>query len=59
MNNDDEEEEPGGYICVNDDYDNENGTPDKNETGTVSGKDDLVPISLSYKPKVVQTWQKR
>jgi hypothetical protein len=47
---DDDEEDPGGYVCLNDDDDNGNSTPDKDETGTVSGEDDLVAISLSYEP---------
>jgi hypothetical protein len=47
---DENEESLGGYICVNDDDDNNNTIPDKEETGTVSDEDDLVPISLSYEP---------
>ncbi len=50
---DDDEEDPGGYICVNDDDDNDNDTPDKDETGTVSGEDDLVEISLAYEPSTL------
>ena len=35
---DDDEENPGGYIGLNDDDDNDNGVPDKDESGTVSGE---------------------
>lgn len=48
--NDEDEVDPCGFICVNDDDDNNNGTPDKDETGTVNVEDDLVAISLSYLP---------
>jgi len=44
------EYDPGGYIAYNNDDDNENGTPDKDEAGTVRGEDNLVGISLSYEP---------
>lgn len=51
---DSQEMDPGAYIRLNKDDDNENGTPDKDETGTVSGEDDLVAISLSYQPSSLQ-----
>ena len=50
--NDEDEVDPGGFICVNDD-DNNNSTPDKDETGTINGEDDLVAISLSYAPSTL------
>ena len=50
---DDDEEDPGGYVCLNDDDDNSNSTSDKDETGTVSGEDDLVQINLSYQPSTL------
>lgn len=40
----------GGELRVNDDDDNNNGTLDKDETGTVSGENDLVAIELSVAP---------
>jgi hypothetical protein len=43
------EENPGGYISVNDDDDNNNGIPDKDEA-PVNGEDNLVAISLSILP---------
>ena len=50
-NTDDVEEESiGGYVFVNVDDDNDNGTPDKDESGTVSGEDDLVELQLQVAP---------
>jgi hypothetical protein len=43
---DEDEEDTGKYIALNDDDDNNNGIPDKDETGTVSGEDDLVEVTL-------------
>jgi len=40
----------GGLVRVNDDDDNDNGIPDKDETGTVAGENDLVPIKLWIDP---------
>lgn len=40
----------GGYVGLNNDDDNNEGTADKDESGTVTGEDDLVAISLSYEP---------
>jgi hypothetical protein len=45
-----EEITPGGFIAVNDDDDNGNGKPDNEESGTVSGEDDLVGMQLSVAP---------
>jgi len=47
-----DEESVGGFIGVNNDDDNANGIPDKDETGTVTGEDDLVAISLSVSPSL-------
>ncbi len=49
----DKEENPGGYVPVNDDDDNDNGIADKDEMGQVrqvNGEDNLVAISLSILP---------
>jgi hypothetical protein len=43
----DEETNPGGFLCVNDDDDNDNGIPDMNEPGPTVGEDDLVPLTVS------------
>jgi len=48
-----EEDDPGRYIAVNSDDDNENSTQDKNDDGTVDGEDDLVQITLSITPSSV------
>jgi len=45
-----EETSPGRHICRNIDDDNSNSTPDKDETGTVTGEDDLVQVNLAYGP---------
>ena len=44
---DGDEEDPGGYVQLNDDDDDDDGNCDKNEAGTVSGENDLVSASLS------------
>ncbi len=49
----DDEDDPGGYIAVNSDDDNENSTQDKNDGGTVDNEDDLVKISLSLEPSTL------
>ena len=48
---DEDEENPGGYVIVNTDDDNNNSTADKEET-TVSGENDLAPITLSCQPSL-------
>ncbi|MGI6301054.1 MAG: thrombospondin type 3 repeat-containing protein [Verrucomicrobiota bacterium] len=42
----------GGLVVLNKDDDNGNGIPDKelDETGTVTGEDDLIPIKLKMEP---------
>ena len=49
---DNDEWAPGGYVTLNKDDDNDNGTPDKDETGTVMNEDNLVGITLSYEPSL-------
>jgi hypothetical protein len=44
------EEDPGAYVGLNNDDDNENCAIDSSETATVTGEDDLVAISLSVSP---------
>ena len=44
------EEDPGGLVSVNSDDDNENGEPDKDDTGTLYGENNLEPITLTFKP---------
>jgi len=46
------EEDPGGYVALNDDDDNNNGVADKDESGTVTGENDLVSITLSILPSM-------
>jgi hypothetical protein len=45
-----DEDNPGGYVNENDDDDDDDGNLDKSETGTVTGEDNLVAISLSVSP---------
>jgi len=40
----------GGYVVLNDDDDNNSGYPDKDESGPITGENDLVPIYLSVDP---------
>lgn len=40
-----EETTPGGFLQINDDDDNDNGTPDKDDTGPIAGEDDLVKLT--------------
>jgi len=40
----------GAWMTYNGDDDNENATPDRDETGTVTGEDDLVAITLDTGP---------
>ncbi len=37
---------PGGFLCVNDDDDDNNGTPDKDDASPTPGEDDLMPLSI-------------
>lgn len=41
---------PGAFISHNNDDDNDEGTADNDETGTVTGEDNLVKITLSVSP---------
>ena len=51
---DEGELDPGAYVAVNDDDDNGNGTADKDDTGVVTGEDDLVKITLDvHRPEGV------
>ncbi len=45
-----DEEDPGGYVTYNKDDDNDEGTADWEEEGTVTDEDNLVKISLSLAP---------
>ncbi len=45
----------GGYVVLNDDDDDHDGTPDLAETGTVAGEHNLVPITLEFEPSAVTT----
>jgi len=42
-----QEENPGGFLALNDDDDNENEILDKDETGPTAGEDDLRSLTLS------------
>ena len=42
-----DETDPGGFLCVNDDDDNSNGTPDKDETTPIIGENDLVSLTIA------------
>jgi len=44
---DDQEVNPGGFVCVNDDDDNDNNMPDKDETTPTMGESDLVPLTIA------------
>mgnify|MGYP000411580067 CR=1 FL=1 len=44
---DENEEDPGGFLCLNDDDDNGDGVPDKDETAPTTGEDDLVPLTIT------------
>ena len=48
-----DEETKGGFVCLNADDDNKNLTPDKDEIGsvTVTGEDDLLPITINLIPE--------
>ena len=46
----DKELNPGGYVPVNEDDDNDNGIEDRYDPGSVNGEDNLVAISLSVSP---------
>ena len=43
---DGDEDDPGGYVTYNKDDDDENGTADYDDTGTVNDEDNLVKIEL-------------
>ncbi len=45
----------GGFICFNDDDDNDNGVPDKDETGATAGENDLKSLTVSIKPNLTGT----
>ena len=45
-----DEEDVGGYVSLNKDDDNDEGTADKDEEATVTNEDNLVKISLSLMP---------
>jgi RHS repeat-associated protein len=45
-----EETSPGRYVNHNVDDDNSNSTQDKDESGTVTGEDDLALVNLAYEP---------
>jgi len=49
------EEDPGRFIWVNDDDDDENGTPDKDDTGATAGEDDLVGLAVTADGSMVGT----
>jgi len=42
-------ENPGGYVPVNDDDDNDNGTADKDDPGQVNGEDYYETTALRVK----------
>jgi|GEM_PF-3489789 len=50
-----EEEDPGGFIGLNDDDDNGNSILDKDEAGTVVGENDLLELALSCRPFSLNT----
>ena len=43
----DNEEKPGGVVCLNEDDDDKNKVPDKDQTGTVKDENDLVPLKIA------------
>ncbi|NOT02644.1 MAG: hypothetical protein HOP29_18720, partial [Phycisphaerales bacterium] len=44
---DDQELDPGGFLCVNNDDDDNNETPDKDQPGPVPGENDLRELTLT------------
>ena len=46
---------PGGFLCLNNDDDDGNGTPDKDQAGPVVGEDDLKPLTISLGPTATGT----
>jgi hypothetical protein len=44
---DNDEEDPGGFLGVNDDDDDETGLPDFLDFGPTAGEDDLLPLTLT------------
>ena len=41
-----DEENPGGFLCLNDDDDNDDGTADKDDVGPTTGEDDLRALVI-------------
>ncbi|GEM_PF-3022098 len=52
---DEDETDPGGFLCVNDDDDDGNDTPDKDDSGLTINENDLKPLVLSLNPGWSQT----
>lgn len=52
---DEDEVEPGGFLCVNDDDDDANGAPDVNDTGPTANEDDLRGLSITADGMLVGT----
>ena len=42
---------PGRYLTINMDDDNENGIPDRNESGPIAEEDDLEPLLVGWVPR--------
>ena len=52
---DQQETDPGGFLCLNDDDDNGNGVPDKDEPGPTAGENDLKALTVSIDPALTGT----
>ena len=52
---DNDETDPGGFLCLNDDDDNGNGVPDKDEPGPTAGENDLKALTVSIDPALTGT----
>ena len=52
---DNNETDPGGFLCLNDDDDNGNGVPDKDEPGATAGENDLIALTVSLDPSLTGT----
>ena len=52
---DNNETDPGGFLCLNDDDDNGNGVPDKDEPGPTAGENDLIALTVSIAPALTGT----
>ena len=48
------EEDPGAFFWLNRDDDDQNGIPDKDDTGTVANENDLVAATLSLQPALTE-----